>query len=119
MFMLGGFFDAHLNVFFDVFKLIFISLIFDLSSPLRCAKINPRENFLFSRTRNARKFVRAKISTNKVNLTIKMTLLHPLKQKEFNFITIDCFRVTLMMNSHGYLVDHWYKYDSITSLPKI
>ena len=32
----------------------------------RCAKINPRENKCFSRAEGARKFVRAKISTNKV-----------------------------------------------------
>ena len=47
----------------------------------RCAKINPRENKFYSRTQGARKLIRAKISTIKVYLSIKVD---PVSQIECN-----------------------------------
>ena len=38
----------------------------ELRAESRCAKINPRENFQIKRSQSARKFVRAKIYTNKL-----------------------------------------------------
>ena len=45
-------------------------------------------------------------SSFQVNLIININIISPFKSIRFHLNDyIDCFRMTLMMNSHGYLVD--------------
>ena len=67
--------------FRKTYRLFFVCIaiyhVFKISKSEGCAKINTRENFYFSRRVSARKFVRVKISTNKVACVL---MRHSLKE---------------------------------------
>ena len=59
-------------------------------------------------------------SSFQVNLPSELTFLYPLRQQKFILMTLGCFRRTLGMSLHGYLVNYGSLYNRVvTYLVKI
>ena len=54
-------------------------------------------------------------SSFQANLPAELTFLYPLRQQKFILMTLDCFRMTLGMSLHGYVVNYGGLYNSVVT----